>query len=158
MRYSYNTKIHLNLGKNMNIKIICPHCLNANTIEKKESYSNEACKECHESLLEGEVLTANMVLVPKYVENSDIPVIVDFWAPSCGPCMRMKPLFSKLAKDLPLQAQFLSVNTDNEQSMVSRYNITSIPTFIAFKEGKEVDRVLGAMNNKQLGKWIRSFI
>jgi thioredoxin 2 len=142
----------------MNINVVCPHCLKVNSIEKKASYSQENCAECQESLLEVEALSANMVIVPKYVENSDIPVIVDFWAPSCGPCMRMKPLFAKLATELPLQAQFLTVNTDSEQSMVSRYNITSIPTFIAFKEGKEVDRVVGAMNNKQLGKWIRSFL
>jgi len=142
----------------MNINVVCPHCLKVNSIEKKETYTKEECTECQESLLEIESLTANMVIVPKYVENSDIPVIIDFGAPSCGPCRRMKPLFAKLATDLPLQAQFLTVNTDNEQSMVSRFNITSIPTFIAFKEGKEVDRVVGAMNNKQLGKWVRAFV
>ncbi|SFV70021.1 Thioredoxin [hydrothermal vent metagenome] len=140
------------------MNVVCPHCLKITSIEQKETYTKEECTECQESLLDSEALTGNLVIVPNYINNSDIPVIVDFWAPTCGPCLRMKPKFEQLALDMPLQAQFLKVNTDSEQSMVSKYHIHGIPTLIAFKDGKEVDRVVGGINNKQLEKWIRSFV
>lgn len=140
------------------MNILCPHCSKTNNIEKKETYIKEECQECQESLLEGKTLTGNLVIVPNHINNSDILIIVDFWAPTCGPCVKIKPLIEKLALSLPLQAQFLMVNTDNEQSMISRYQITKIPTLIAFKNGKELDRVVGGINNKQLGKWVKEFI
>jgi thioredoxin 2 len=93
-----------------------------------------------------------------FVANSDIPVIVDFWAPWCGPCLQMAPAFEQTALAMPLQAQFLKVNTDEQQVLGAQYGIQSIPTLIVFKNGKEVDRMSGALDAGRLQSWVRQYL
>lgn len=142
----------------MNINIICPHCLKISAIEKKESYTEENCIQCKESFLDSEPLQGNSVILENFINNSDLPVIVDFWAPWCGPCLQMAPHFKKTALAMPLEAQFLKINNDDEQSLGSKLQIASIPAVLVFKGGEEIDRFVGARNSKQIQAWVRQYV
>lgn len=142
----------------MNVNVVCPHCLKVNSIEKKESYSKEDCAECQESLLDSKPLKANANILDNYITNSELPVIVDFWAPWCGPCLQMAPHFETAAIAMPLQAQFLKINNDDEQTLGSKLYIASIPSVLVFKDGKEIDRFSGARNSTQIENWVKQYI
>ena len=142
----------------MNINVVCPHCLKVNRIPKKESYAKANCGECKNSLLDAKPLSVDADKMGTFLANSEIPVVVDFWAPWCGPCLQMAPAFEEAALAMPLQAQFVKVNTEEQQTLGSQYNIQSIPTLVVFKNGKEVDRLSGALSAGRLESWVKQFV
>ena len=142
----------------MNVNVVCPHCLKVNRIPKKDSYAKANCGACKNSLLDSKPVDVDAGKFSTFVVNSDIPVVVDFWAPWCGPCLQMAPAFKEAALSLPLQAQFLKVNTDEQQQLGAQYGIQSIPTLIVFKGGKEVGRMSGALSADRLQSWVRQYI
>ncbi len=140
------------------MRVICPNCLSVNNVPQKESYKKANCGKCKSSLLETKLVELKSSNFDEVVVNSDIPVIVDFWAPWCGPCKMMGPNFEKSAKNFPLKTLFVKVNTEDEQSLGARFGIRSIPTLILFKEGKEVHRVSGALDENALNSLVKQFI
>ena len=142
----------------MNVNVVCPHCLKVNRIPKKESYAKANCGGCKNSLLDAKPLSVDADKLGTFLANSEIPVVVDFWAPWCGPCLQMAPAFEEAALAMPLQAQFVKVNTEEQQTLGSQYNIQSIPTLIVFKNGKEVDRLSGALSAGRLQSWARQYV
>ncbi len=139
------------------MRVICPHCLSVNNIPQKEHYKKANCGKCKKSLLETSPIELNTTNFDEVLVNSDIPVIVDCWAPWCGPCKMMAPNFEKAASKFPLKTLFAKVNTENESSLGARLNIRSIPTLILFKEGKEVHRVSGALDETALTNLVAQF-
>jgi len=129
-----------------------------NNIPQKESYAKANCGKCKKSLLETKPLELTNSTFDEVVVNSDIPVIIDFWAPWCGPCKMMAPNFEKSAAKFPLKVLFTKVNTENEQLLGSRFGIRSIPTLIIFKNSKEVHRVSGALDEASLSRLVHEFI
>jgi len=142
----------------MNINVVCPHCFKVNRIPKKDSYTKANCGYCKKSLLDGTPVSVDADKLGIFLANSDLPIVVDFWAPWCGPCLQMAPSFEEVALAMPLKAQFLKVNTEEQQVLGGQYGIQSIPTLIVFKNTKEVDRVSGALSTSRLQNWVEQFI
>ena len=139
------------------MRVVCPHCLSVNNVPKKESYKKANCGKCKGSLLDTKPIELTSANFDEVVVNSDIPVIVDFWAPWCGPCKMMAPTFESTAAKFPLQTLFAKVNTENEQQLGARFGIRSIPTLIVFKDGREVHRVSGALDASSLTSLVSQF-
>ena len=140
------------------MRVVCPHCKSVNNVPQKESYSKANCGKCKSSLLDTKPVELTTVNFDEIIVNSDIPVVVDFWVPWCGPCKMMAPNFEKSAKNFPLKALFTKVNTENEQLLGSRFGIRSIPTIIVFKNAKEVHRVSGALDETNLNRLVTQFM
>lgn len=140
------------------MRVVCPHCLSVNNVPQKDSYKKANCGKCKNSLLDTNPLDLTNNTFDEVLVNSDIPVIVDFWAPWCGPCKMMAPTFEKTATKFPLKTLFTKVNTEVEQLLGGRFGIRSIPTLIVFKDGKEVHRISGALDETNLTNLVNSFI
>jgi len=140
------------------MRVVCPHCKSVNNIPQKESYKKANCGNCKESLLDTKPLELSTNNFDEVIVNSDIPVVVDFWAPWCGPCKMMGPNFEKSAVNFPLKALFTKVNTEDEQNLRARFGIRSIPTLVIFKDSKEIHRVSGALDEPSLNKLVSQFI
>ncbi len=91
----------------------------------------------------------------QHLTNNDIPMLVDFWAPWCGPCKMMAPHFAQAASQLEPQVRLVKVDTDQEQALGARYGIRSIPTLMLLRGGREIAREAGAMNSAGIVQWVR---
>jgi thioredoxin 2 len=140
------------------LKVVCPHCGAVNAIPLKDHYAKAACGQCKISLLKTKPITLDSDSFDNHVANSDIPVVVDFWAPWCGPCQMMAPSFEEAAESFPLKARFAKVNTEEQQAVAARFGIRSIPTVIVFKNNRETDRMSGTMTSVQIKEWVSQFI
>lgn len=140
------------------MRIVCPHCLSVNNVPQKESYKKANCGKCKNSLLDTKPIELTEANFDEVLVNSDIPVIIDFWAPWCGPCKMMGPIFEKTATNFPLKTLFVKVNTENEQNLGARFGIRSIPTLMIFKNGKEVHQVAGALDETNLNRLVTQFL
>ncbi len=136
------------------LNVVCPHCKKVNAIPLKDSYAKANCGECKKSLLDTSPIELDESNFDHVIVNSDIPVIVDFWAPWCGPCKMFAPIFTQTAEKYPLKALFVKVNTELHQSLGSRFNIKSIPTLVVFKQGIEKKRVSGALDPLRLSNLV----
>ena len=140
------------------VNVVCPHCLKINAIPVKDSYSKANCGSCKKSLLDTTPIELNEINFDHIIVNSEIPVIVDFWAPWCGPCKMFAPIFNQTAQKYPLKALFVKVNTEALPNLGARFQIRSIPTLVVFKNGLEKKRNSGALDPLRLSNFINEFI
>lgn len=134
--------------------VVCPHCQTTNRVPIGQRDVSLNCGRCHEPLFDGHPVAVTESQWDAHLNRHDIPVVVDFWAPWCGPCRSMAPAFEQTARALEPQARFLKVNTDASQALAARYNIRSIPTLMVFKGGREVQRQAGALPAGALQQWV----
>jgi len=140
------------------MRVVCPNCLSVNNVPKKDSYKKANCGKCKYNLLDTHPVELNSSNFDTFVANSDIPVVVDFWAPWCGPCRMMAPAFEASARNFPLKAVFAKVNTEVAQDLGARFGIRSIPTIMIFKNGNVVHQVSGALDEVTLTNMVNNFI
>ncbi|BBA33505.1 thioredoxin [Methylocaldum marinum] len=136
--------------------VVCPFCMTLNRVPPERLKNHPKCGRCHREILSGQAVILGAANFETYIGRSDLPVVVDFWADWCGPCKMVAPVIEQLAEELAGQVCFGKVDVDSEQTLAGRFNIRSIPTLMLFKSGKEVDRVMGAMNAANLRHWILS--
>jgi thioredoxin 2 len=138
------------------ILIPCPHCAAMNRIAPSRLEEAPNCGRCHQPLFLAKPITLTAANFDQHALRSELPLLVDFWAPWCGPCIGMAPAFEAAAKLLEPNMRLAKVDTEAEQALGARFAIRSIPTLILFAGGCEVARESGAMNIDQIVRWARS--
>lgn len=141
-----------------NKHIVCPSCGATNRIPANRLNDMPNCGKCKSPLFSGNPLELNTGNFAKHIQKNDIPVVVDFWAPWCGPCQMMAPAFAQAADMLEPDIRFAKVNTEAEQMLGAQYGIRSIPTMAIFKNGQEIARQSGVMGANDIANWVRSHI
>ncbi|MET1027248.1 MAG: thioredoxin TrxC [Dongiaceae bacterium] len=138
------------------VQVVCPSCNVLNRIPRERLADRGKCGNCHNPIFGGKPASVDAAGFDRHISRNEIPVVVDFWALWCGPCLAMAPAFEQAAAELEPQYRLLKVDTEAVPDVAARYNIRSIPTMIIFLDGKPVAQQAGAMDKNRILAWVRS--
>ena len=141
------------------LHVVCPHCDTINRVPRAKLANPEGggrCGQCHEALFEKRPVALDTARFTHHLEKSGIPLLIDFWAPWCGPCRTMGPEFERAAALLEPAVRLIKVDIDEEPALATRFRVQSIPTLMLAFEGRELARAAGAHSAPQVVEWTRA--
>lgn len=140
------------------LQIVCPHCHRVNRIKNEVTKMEVLCNSCQKSLSDTTPIECDFDAFTTHLTENEIPILVDFYSPECAPCMKMAPDYEKAASTFALEVRFIKINTLDYPEIARQYGVNALPTIIAFKNGREVNRFSSALSKDHLSMWSESLI
>lgn len=136
------------------VHIVCPHCNAINRVPRGRLREQPKCGKCARQLFDARPTELTAANFDVHATHNDIPLVIDFWAPWCGPCRMMAPAYAQAAGLLEPDYRLAKLNTEAEPTLAARFGIRSIPTLALFKGGREIARQAGAMGAQDIARWV----
>lgn len=144
------------MTENSNL-IVCPQCRAINRVHVGRE-AEATCGKCKSKVFEPVPLELVGSTFERHLLKTDVPVLVDFYSPTCGPCLMMTPQFQEAAKLLHPRVRLAKVDTSQEVGIAGHFDIRSVPTLIIFKNGRQIASQPGAMNARDIVNWVNQYI
>lgn len=138
------------------VKLCCATCGQMNRVPLAKLSANPKCGTCGEALADGRVRELDATAHDRAVKGDEVPLLVDYWAPWCGPCRMMAPEFAKAAQSLGHHARLMKLNTETNPAIASRARIQGIPALVLYYKGREIARLAGARPAAQIAEFVRA--